>query len=90
MMKKWEKPELKVLGVEDTREGVSMTGIYAPEGYEWICASCYGDPRGDIDDKGTTNDGIIYTTPNQTCGDCKVSNRWIKVLKGTKPSVGLS
>ena len=89
-MKKWVNPELKVLGVESTRDGISTRGIYAPEGYEWICASCYGGPKNDIDDRDTTNDGTIYTTPNQTCGNCKVSNTWIKVLKGTRPSVGLS
>ena len=47
-MKKWEKTELKVLGVEDTRDGVSMKGIHAPAGFHWVCSLCGGDPRNDI------------------------------------------
>lgn len=83
-MRKWKKPELKVLEIENT------FGIQAGDGYEWICANCYGDSRNDINEIGTTNDGVIYTTPNQNCGDCKTSNKWIKVLKGTRPIVGIS
>ena len=53
-MKKWEKPELKVLGVENTFEGTSTFGTQAGEGYKWVCNNCKGDMRGDIDDRPPT------------------------------------
>lgn len=86
-MKKWEKPELKVLGVEDTRDGVSMKGIHAPAGFHWVCSLCGGDPRNDINEIGHYVIGQTYHTPNQNCGEANCDNKaWIQVPGEIPPS----
>ena len=89
-MKKWEKPELKVLGVENTLEGISSTNIYAGDGYKWVCNACGGDERNTISDIGVEDKtlDIIYTQ-DQSCAICR-NQTWRKVEKDTIPSVGLS
>ena len=78
-MKKWGKPELKVLGVENTFEGTSTFGTQAGTGYKWVCNNCKGEIRNDIDDRPPTPTiGDIITTPHQSCGRCG-KNTWIRV-----------
>lgn len=78
-MKKWKKPELKVLGVEKTREGTSAIGIPAGDGFKWVCDRCGVDQRNDINEiEATPPTGDIVTTPNQTCGYCG-HNVWRRV-----------
>ena len=45
-MKKWEKPELKVLGVESTK--TVKTPIYPESGNVFICEGCNAHQRNDI------------------------------------------
>ena len=45
-MKKWEKPELKVLGVESTK--TVKTPIYPETGNVFICEGCNAHQRNDI------------------------------------------
>ena len=80
-MKKWEKPELKVLGVENTLEGISTTNIYAGDGYKWVCYACGGDARNTISDIGVEDKtlDIIYTK-DQYCTFC--SWHWWKKVPG--------
>ena len=54
-MKKWEKPELKVLGVENTFEGILPAHGEAGEGLVWICAVCKAHPVNDISDNNHYN-----------------------------------
>ena len=37
-MKKWEKPELKVLGVEDTRDGYQQRTYQHEMEIDWVCS----------------------------------------------------
>ena len=78
-MKKWEKPELKVLGVEDTKDGISIANIYAGDGYKWVCNNCERDERNTISDIGVEDKtlDIIYTQ-DQYCKFCS-QHYWKKV-----------
>ena len=78
-MKKWEKPELKVLGVEDTKDGISITNIYAGDGYKWVCNNCGRDERNTISDIGVEDRtaDLIYTK-DQYCTFC-LEHYWKKV-----------
>ena len=78
-MKKWEKPELKVLGVEDTKDGISIANIYAGDGYKWVCYACGGDERNTISDIGVEDKtaDLIYTK-DQYCTFC-LQHWWKKV-----------
>ena len=78
-MKKWEKPELKVLGVEDTKDGISITNIYAGDGYKWVCNNCGRDERNTISDIGVEDRtaDLIYNK-DQYCTFC-LQHWWKKV-----------
>ena len=83
-MKKWEKPELKVLGVENTEDGISITNIYAGDGYKWVCNNCEREEKdtiSDIEVEDRTAD-LIYTQ-DQRCTFCSES-WWKKVPKDFK------
>ena len=82
-MKKWKKPELKVLGVENTFGGTTVMGIPSGNGFKWVCKNCGGDPRNDINEiEATPEIGDEITTPNQQCGRCG-HNVWIRVEAST-------
>ena len=95
-MKKWEKPELKVLGVENTRTAI-LYGTYAGDENKWVCSVCKRDGRKDVNEIGAYYQGDVYHTPKQECSFCK-NTSWIKVDKdfvepsgpSSAPGVGLS
>ncbi|MBM6820084.1 hypothetical protein H6A19_12180 [Clostridium saudiense] len=74
-MKKWEKPELKTLGVENTLDGILPAHVEAGEGLVWICAVCKAHPVNDISDQNHYIQGEGYTSDTKChCGN----NIWIK------------
>ena len=89
-MKKWEEPELKVLGVENTREWISTKNISAGDGNRWVCSYCEKDPKHNISDNGYgTTDGINYTSDTK-CSFCG-GNTWKVVPESfVPPNVELS
>ena len=95
-MKKWEEPELKVLGVENTRTA-SLYGTQAGTGKKWVCSACNRDGRGDVNEIGAYDQGDVYHTPNHECYFCK-NTSWIRVDENfvepsgpsSAPGVGLS
>lgn len=94
-MKKWEKPELKVLGVESTK--TSLYGTHAGTGKKWVCSVCNRDGRGDVNELEAYEQDGIYYTPNQWCTFCG-NKAWIRVDENfiepsgpsNLPSIGLS
>lgn len=95
-MKKWEKPELKVLGVENTRTAV-LYGTYAGDGNKWVCSVCRRDGRTDVNEIGASYKGDVYHTPHHKCSFCE-NTSWIIVDENyvepsgssSAPGVGLS
>ena len=94
-MKKWEKPELKVLGIESTK--TSLYGTQAGEGKKWVCSNCYRDGRTDVNELDAYYENGIYHTPKQWCKFCQ-NRGWVEVDQSfvepsgpsNGPSVGLS
>lgn len=79
-MKKWEKPELKVLGVENTLEGILPKHVEAGTGLVWICNKCKAHPVNDISDNGFGQVGNVCTSDTRChCG----SNEWVKAPAGS-------
>lgn len=75
-----EETRIEKLRSKNTFTRIALpVGTPAGDGYKWVCNSCLGDERNDIDDRPPTPTiGDVITTPYQKCGRCG-HQTWIRV-----------